>query len=298
MSHISPNDLDLIACPRCHSPLSLEREFVVCSKCGEKFQIQSGIPSFVPAKQAERFSVAQEAERKHHEEAWVNLDVGRLPFVKSLEDYADWLQSFYRVGFYAFGLCAGYFREKTVLEIGSGPFGFSACIPSARGLAIDPLMVSFSSYMQPHWGAQPVRVAALGEEMPVPAGVFDAAVAINTLDHTLEPEKILKEAWRALKPGALLLINNNVKSAAGKMLGTVGEQFGISRLTEVFHPHAFTRESLIGDCEASGFKVLGDFFAKSTASESQRQAWSWMHAVRHRMENEVALWVLAEKSGK
>jgi uncharacterized protein YbaR (Trm112 family) len=298
VSYMSPDTLDLIACPRCHSPLRLEGDSLVCSKCSEKFQIQSGVPSFVPPKLAERFSQAQEAEGKHHKEAWVNLHVGHLPWVKSFEDYADWLESFYRVGFYAFGLCAGYFREKTVLEIGSGPFGFSACIPSVRGLAIDPLMVSFSGYMQPHWRPQPVRIAAMGEEMPVPTGIFDAAVAINTLDHTLEPEKIFKETWRALKPGALFFINNNVKSAAGKMLGTAGERFGITRLTEVFHPHAFTRESLISGCEAAGFKVIGDFFAKATAPESQRQHWSWMHAVRHQVENEVALWVLAEKPAK
>lgn len=295
MSQISPNALDLIACPRCHSPLRLDSEFLVCSKCGQKFEIRSGVPSFLPAKLAERFSVAQEAEKRHHEEAWVHQRVGRLPWVKTAEDYADWMASYYRVGFFAFGLCAGYYREKTVLEIGSGPYGFCACIPSARSLAIDPLMVSFSGYMQSQWGAQPVRVAALGEEMPVPTGVFDAAVAINTLDHTLEPEKILRETWRALKPGALFLINNNVKSPAGKLLGATGEKFGISRLTEVFHPHAFTRQSLIGNCESAGFKVIGEFFARTTPTEDMRKDWSWKHGVRNRIENEVFLWLLAEK---
>jgi hypothetical protein len=287
--------LDLLGCPKCHSPLRSEGEALVCSGCGIRFESRSGIPCFLPSAQAERFAVAQAAEEKHHQDAWTALDLSGLRGVKSLEDYRDWLESFYRVALYAFGLPAGFFREKTVLEIGSGPFGMLGCMSPARGLAIDPLMPSFVSYMRPHWGEQPFRIAALGEELPARSGTFDMAIAINTLDHTLEPDKILNETYRALKPGALFLINNNVKSRAGTWLGRIGERLGIKRLTEVFHPHAFTKSDLEAECRRAGFEVIDDMCAKSLEPESSRRQWTWKHWIRYWVEDEHKLWLLARK---
>src|SRR5438874_435755 len=145
MTQPSASSLDLLACPRCHSRILREGDTLRCSapECGAKFEIHSGIPRFLPVEQAKRFAEAQAAEQEHHEGAWTQLKVGHLPWVKSLEDYRDWLESFYRVGLYAFGLPAGHFRGKTVIEIGSGPFGMLACMPHERGIAIDPLMSAF-----------------------------------------------------------------------------------------------------------------------------------------------------------
>jgi SAM-dependent methyltransferase len=275
--------------------LRLEGEALVCSACSERFDSRSGVPCFLLVHQAERFAIAQAAEEKHHEEAWTALHLTALRGVKSLEDYRDWLESFYRVGLCAFGFSAGYFREKTIIEIGSGPFGMLGCISHSRGVAIDPLMPSFVRYMRPYWGEQPLRVAALGEELPVCSKMFDIAIAINTLDHTLEPEKILKETYRVLKPGGLLLINNNVKSRAGVWFAGIGERFGIERLTEVFHPHAFTKGDLVAGCHLAGFDIIDEFCAKSLEPEESRRQWTWKHSVRNWLENECKLWLLAKK---
>jgi ubiquinone/menaquinone biosynthesis C-methylase UbiE len=126
---------------------------------------------------------------------------------------------------------------------------------------------------------------------------FDIAVSINTLDHTLEPEKIFRETYRVLKPGGLFLINNNVKSRAGALMGKVGERFGIRQLTEVFHPHAFSQSDLAGHCRQAGFEVIADFSAKSSEPEEARRRWSWKHTIRRWVENEHMLWLLAKKPG-
>ena len=223
------------------------------------------------------------------------MDLGGFRGVTSLEDYRDWLESFYRMGLCTFGFASGFFRDKTILEIGSGPFGMLGCMPYARGLAIDPLMTSFASYMRPHWKDQLLRVAAMGEELPARSETFDVVVAINTLDHTLEPEKIVQEACRVLKPSGLLLINNNVKSRAGMCLGSFGERFGIKRLTEVFHPHAFSKGNLIGICRSAGFEVIANLLAKSSEPLESRSKWSWQHTLRRWVEDERALWLLAKK---
>jgi ubiquinone/menaquinone biosynthesis C-methylase UbiE/uncharacterized protein YbaR (Trm112 family) len=287
--------LDLLACSRCHSPLQMQNDALVCSSCKAKFEIRNGIPSFLPAAVAERFAVAQAAEEKHHAEAWTDLKVGYLPWVKSLDDYRDWLESFYRVGLTAFGFPTGFFKGKAVIEIGSGPYGMLACVPHGRGLAIDPLMPSFVAYMRDRWAENPVRVAAIGEELPARAEAFDAAVAINCLDHTMEPQKILAELRRVLKPGAVMFINNNVKSFAGVMMGRVGERLGIARLTEVFHPHAFTGGSLAAACEEAGFEVVGQYYGKAIDPAERTRDWGWKAKLRHRVENERAMWLLARK---
>lgn len=285
--------LDMLACPKCHERLEISGSALNCrsSSCGAKYAIQDGIPNFLPKEAAERFKKAQDAESTHHEDAWKRLDVGYLPGVKSLPDYQEWLECFYLVGFYAFGFPKSYWRKKVVLEIGAGPFGMLACVPNARGVAVDPLMPSFACYMKPIWTDSTIRIAALGEALPSPSETFDAAVAINCLDHTLHPELILKEVRRTLKPGADFLIMNNVKSTAGTALTRLGEICGISKLTEVYHPHAFTARSLAEMSRHSGFEVVRDYSAKFTETEEVRARYSWKASVRRWIEDERALWL-------
>jgi SAM-dependent methyltransferase len=186
-------------------------------------------------------------------------------------------------------------REKTVLEIGSGPLGLLACFPHGAGVAVDPLMPSFVSYMREHWQPSPLRIAALGEELPVRDGAFDAAVAINCLDHTLEPDRILTAVVRALKPGGYFFLMNNVKSRPGVALSRIGEKLGIQRLTEVFHPHAFTQKSLTDACAAAGLEVVRNCRFKVSEPAEIAACYGWKGALRKSIENECAFWLLARK---
>jgi len=266
-----------------------------CPKCVLSFHVRDGIPDFRPAEFAARFATAQAAESKHHEEAWTKLHVGYLPLVKSISDYRDWLESFYRTGLSAFGFPVSWLRDKVVLEVGSGPFGLLACCPHGAGVAVDPLMPSFVPYMREQWQPSPVRIAALGEELPVRDGAFDAAAAINCLDHTLEPDRILTSVVRALKPGGYFFLMNNVKSGAGVVLTGIGEKFGIKRLTEVFHPHAFSQRSLTAACADVGLEAVRYCRMKISEPAEIVARYGWKGAIRKRVENEQALWLLARK---
>lgn len=285
----------LLACPQDHAPFREDGGALVCTKCSARFAIRNGIPVFTPPEFAPRFVEAQAAEAAHHEDAWTKLHVGSLTWVKSLADYREWLESFYRVGFYAFGFPASHFKDRAVLEIGSGPFGMLACLPHGSGVAVDPLMCDFVPYMQQHWTPSPTRIAALGETLPVATATFDDAVAINCLDHTLEPVKIIREITRALKPGGFFFLMNNVKSAAGVAIANAGEKLGISRLTEVFHPHAFTQERLERDCETAGLEVLRHCRMKISEPSEITALYGWKGKLRKKVEDEHALWILARK---
>jgi SAM-dependent methyltransferase len=288
-------DLDLLACPKCRAPFVQSDKGLACVKCAITFLVRDGILDFRPAEFAARFVTAQAAEGEHHEDAWTKLKIGYLPWVKSISDYRDWLESFYRTGFFAFGFPAAWLRDKCVLEIGCGPFGLLACLPHGAGVAVDPLMPSFVPYMREFWQPSPLRIAALGEELPVRDGAFDAAAAINCLDHTLEPDRILTAVARALKPGGYFFLMNNVKSRPGVVISRIGEKLGIPRLTEVFHPHAFTKRDLIATCAAAGLEVVRHCRMKISEPVEITERYGWKGAIRKRIEDEQALWLLARK---
>ena len=41
---ISKELLDILACPVCKTPIRLEQERIVCTKCGRRYPIREGIP--------------------------------------------------------------------------------------------------------------------------------------------------------------------------------------------------------------------------------------------------------------
>ena len=56
------------------------------------------------------------------------------------------------------------------------------------------------------WDYSGVDAAADLEALPFPDGVFDAALNIVVLEHTRDPQRVLQELSRVLKPGGRLLL--------------------------------------------------------------------------------------------
>ncbi len=120
-----------------------------------------------------------------------------------------------------------------VLEIGGA--GLPALLDGAH--AVDPLM-------RQHPGGRRA-VAARAEELPYGDGAFDAALALNVIDHVQDPARCLAEAARVLRPGGVLLLSCNVYAPAWLLLRAARIALLGERNNDVLHPHHFTAGSLL-----------------------------------------------------
>ena len=84
-------------------------------------------------------------------------------------------------------------------------------------------------------------------------------------------------------------------SRPGVAISFLGEKLGIKRLTEVFHPHAFTQQSISAICVAAGLEVVRDCRIKISDPVEISSQYGWKGALRRRIENEQALWLIARK---
>jgi ubiquinone/menaquinone biosynthesis C-methylase UbiE len=105
-------------------------------------------------------------------------------------------------------------KSKKLLEIGSG-FGTNLAVwikhLQVDGYGVEPGSVGFNEGFLNSLkvfsanGLDPARIFnARGESLPFADESFDVVYSANVLEHTENPEKVLEEAIRVLKPGGTL----------------------------------------------------------------------------------------------
>jgi SAM-dependent methyltransferase len=90
------------------------------------------------------------------------------------------------------------------LEVGSGLFSFLEWL-GGEVVAVDPLMDEYVKLLN-EFRIEQKNVdlkQASGEKLPFMPGTFNQVVCINVIDHTPDPEKMVKEIKRVLKNDGL-----------------------------------------------------------------------------------------------
>lgn len=186
-----------------------------------------------------------------------------------------------------------------LIDLGSGD-GFvtgelTFAAGAALGVAVD---LGFPEPLSHH--RRPVsRVAAVVPgPLPFRSHAFDVVVSLECIEHLLDPDALLEEALRLLKPGGALILSTPRLDAllvVISLLGGVqppgveassrrryGNPFGEQRPSG--HVHLFTRRALTEALEANGLEI-----------ESYREARfssSWWQAVRASRKPQARDWAV------
>ncbi|MDX9911275.1 MAG: class I SAM-dependent methyltransferase [Phycisphaerales bacterium] len=148
--------------------------------------------------------------------------------------------------------CAG----ADCVEIGCGPFPMVAYHAFRTGVAVDPLMEGYKAERIVPRTARPfVSIAAVGEWLPLVAASADLVVLDNCLDHTEQPERVLAEVNRVLRPhGALWMLVDVLDEA------------------DALHPSPMTRDRLGAMLGALGLRVTFERVAPRASHPRAREA--------------------------
>lgn len=104
-----------------------------------------------------------------------------------------------------------------VVDVGAGPLRYLAELGAAlaagdvRYVAVEPDPASLAALRRTLPGARLCR--GVGEALPLPDGTVDHVMVLRAWNHLREPERLLREAARVLRPGGSLLLVDNVAFA-------------------------------------------------------------------------------------
>jgi len=102
--------------------------------------------------------------------------------------------------------------QAEILEIGCGPVCISQLIERGRKTFLDPLLDDFRR-IYPGKLPEGRYLSAMAEDVPCPDRSFDCIVCINTLGYVLNPELVLNEMERLLRPGGVIIIGMTLFSS-------------------------------------------------------------------------------------
>lgn len=128
-------------------------------------------------------------------------------------------------------------EQSKILDVGCGISTVLHFLPGQR-FGIDPLADEYKRIYRYPEGID-VR-QGFGEAIPFPDEFFDAVFCSNVLDHTSEPDRVLSEIHRVLRPRGFLVLTVEV--------------FPHAQERDLSHPHAFTRDEVLAKLGA--FEVL------------------------------------------
>lgn len=142
-------------------------------------------------------------------------------------------------------------KKNRLLEIGCGN-GFFLQEARRQGYrqvwGVEPSRQAAG--LAPDWLKQKIKITVFKPNL-FPKNYFDVICFFQTFDHIIDPNRFLKECYRILKPGGLVLaINHNVESLPAKLLRSY------SPIIDVEHAYLYSLKTMQLIFAKHGFQVL------------------------------------------
>jgi SAM-dependent methyltransferase len=122
-----------------------------------------------------------------------------------------------------------------LLDAGAGECRFRNALKNVRYFGVD------AAWGDENWNYSRIDVVGRIEYLPFPADKFDAVICTEVLEHVPEPQQVLDELYRILKPGGIICL-------------TTPQGWGVHQ--EPYDYFRFTCYGLSYLFEKSGFKVI------------------------------------------
>jgi SAM-dependent methyltransferase len=147
------------------------------------------------------------------------------------------------------GNTAQQLKDMRILEIGGHLIELAfEDINNPPKLILDPLLIMPKIICQQSRAV--TRLRGIGEFIPLKNSCIDLCWTTNTIDHTLAPAMVLKEAHRILTDKGILIISCNVFPNILKPV------FPLVNVVDRPHPHHFTSDSLRTLLIENGFRIV------------------------------------------
>ncbi|MDQ6996537.1 MAG: class I SAM-dependent methyltransferase [Mariprofundus sp.] len=100
-----------------------------------------------------------------------------------------------------------YPESATILEIGCGPVCLASLLAQQCKTYLDPMADDFRRMFPGELPEDGEYLTSAAERIPKPSGSYDLIICLNMISHTLNPELVMNEIERLLKPGGKLILS-------------------------------------------------------------------------------------------
>jgi len=97
-------------------------------------------------------------------------------------------------------------QDATVLEIGCGPVCIARLLPQKLKTYLDPMADDYRRMFPGKLPEEGEYLTAPAERIPKPADSYDLIICLNMISHALNPELVMNEIERLLKPGGKFIL--------------------------------------------------------------------------------------------
>jgi len=147
--------------------------------------------------------------------------------------------------------------EDLLLDVGCGDGRYLVSSTNNKGffsIGIDPnnevsLVPAKKKIRQA--GLDPFLIKSVGESIPIQRSIISVVLCNSALDHTLDPEKVLKEIYGTLRENGTLVVWQGVYRSVHSSHKTAEYET---------HLRTFTANDLVGMLNNSGFSITSSIF--------------------------------------